>query len=189
MPRGNPANLRPPWPPGVSGNPKGRRTAGASVREWVNSLVEGRVPAPALRKIADDEREEPARRAAAVRVLRMVEDPDLADFADAIEGGATLGELRDRGVPTRLIKRLKSKTRTLKGGKTLTTREIELHDRSGEDFDRVIEQTDGRPRQTVAVESQMPLAIEIITPMRELAHETGTKAAKRERSKGKARRG
>jgi hypothetical protein len=38
----NPAslnNLRDPWPPGTSGNPAGRKAAGLSVREWMNTLA------------------------------------------------------------------------------------------------------------------------------------------------------
>ena len=160
------ANLR-PWAPGVSGNPAGRMTGGATVAEWVNVLID--TPEDALRRLARDKAASPAKRGAAVRILRMIEDGDLADFVELAEGTATIADLRKRGVPTHLVKKLKVRQRMLQDPDgnpvTETTREIELHDRSGDDFDRILDRTVGRPRQAVQVEHAMPMAVEIVTPM------------------------
>ena len=56
------ANLQPPWPKGVSGNPGGSRSFGPHVAEWINNLADS--TQEQLEAIADDPDEPVARRAA-----------------------------------------------------------------------------------------------------------------------------
>ena len=74
------ANLR-PFPPGVSGNPAGRTTAGAVVKDWLNAFAETKTTERQLRAIAKDSSVDWAKRTAAMRMLRTLEAGDLADFA------------------------------------------------------------------------------------------------------------
>jgi hypothetical protein len=71
-----------------------------------------------------------------------MEDPDLADFQPIVSREKTLKQMRDEGVNTSVVKRLKP---------TEFGRKIELHDRSGDDCDRISDRTDGRPTQRVEV--------------------------------------
>lgn len=147
------ANLK-PAKPGEVRNPQGRKTAGASIREWVNSFAEADLTLAQLRKIAKSPKEGWTRRAAAERIIRTMEAGDLADFAGFLKGENNLEDLRAMGINTEVVKKLKQKTRKVPvaGGEKddveeIIEREIELHDRSGEDFDRVINHTDGNPTQ------------------------------------------
>ena len=81
----------------------------------------------------------PARRQAAIRMLQMLEHPDLADYEDLLHGQVTLKQLRDAGVATDAIKKFKP---------TKDGIEIELHNRSGEEFDRILNRTLG-PAQPI----------------------------------------
>ena len=51
------------------------------------------------------------------------------------------------------MKKTKERVRTLEDGTTETEREVELFDRAGADFDRVLDRTDGKPRQVMEIES------------------------------------
>jgi hypothetical protein len=160
------ANLK-PFEPGVSGNPKGRKTAGASVREWMNVLGEQDLTVPELRAIAADEKLPALKRAAAERIVRMTERPNLADFADYIDGEVGIKDLAASGIDTAIVKKAKTRKRTYEtqAGTSVTEveREIELHDRSGEEFDRVCDRTEGRPTQAIDVSAtNMPSAVKII---------------------------
>lgn len=146
--RGNHPNSRKnlkPIAPGEVRNPAGRKTLGATIREQLNALGEAALTEAQLRRIARDQSEPFTRRAAAERILRTLDHPDLADFAPVAEGKKTLKQLRDSGVNTECVKKLKPTEHGV---------EIELHDRGGEDFDRLVEQTDGLPAKTVKVEGQ-----------------------------------
>ena len=66
-PEPHPENLRPPWRSGQSGNPAGRRTAGATIREHVYAMAEQALTEGELRAIARDKAEPWPRRAAAER--------------------------------------------------------------------------------------------------------------------------
>ncbi|HEX8323332.1 MAG TPA: DUF5681 domain-containing protein [Tepidisphaeraceae bacterium] len=147
--------------PGQSGNPSGRpKNAGQSLRECINDFVAQQLTEDALRRIARGKDESIVRRAAAERLLRTVEYPDMADFEEVLAGRETLREARERGLNTGLVR--KAKRRTIKtqivggekDGSELETEfevEVELHDRSGTDFDRVSDRTDGRPTQALRI--------------------------------------
>lgn len=130
--------------PGQSGNPKGRPSAGASLIEQLNALAASGPTEAQLRKIAQDKSLSWPRRAAAARILRSFEQPDIADFDSFIAGTMTLQQLRDAGVDTGMVK--KASNRPTKEG---DSRSIELHDRSGDDFDRIIDRTLGKPTQVL----------------------------------------
>lgn len=156
---GNGGVVPPPehrWKPGQSGNPAGRPpNAGASLREWVNTFAAKGLSRKQIEAIARDDSVPWPKQAAAIRVLRTTEAGDLADMQPFLDGDASLDQLRERGVATAVVKKAKQRTRTVTddAGRTETTveREIELHDRSGEDFDRVSDRTEGKPTQRVDV--------------------------------------
>jgi hypothetical protein len=136
--------------PGQSGNPSGRRTAGATVREWINVLAEQGLTEDDLRRIARDRRLAWAKRTAAERMLKTLEFGDLADFMSVLKGEQDLEQLRAAGVRTEVVKKLKVKNRVDSEGEHYVEREIELHhDRAGADFDRIIGTTDGLPTKRV----------------------------------------
>lgn len=146
------------WKPGQSGNPEGRKTLGATVREELNSFAcDKDLNEQKLRRIARDPGEHPNRRTAAVQFLRSFEAPDMADFAGLLRGQDNLEDLRKSGFNTEAIKKIKQKTRLVPKSdgdgtvEELVEREIELYDRAGQNFDRVVEHTAGRARQSVEV--------------------------------------
>jgi hypothetical protein len=151
---GRPENLK-PFPPGVSGNPAGRpRNAGASFKEWCNILNAANASDAELRRIAKHD-PEPARRAAALWLIRLSEVPDLAEFEEFLLGKKTLAQLREEGKDTSMLKKAKISSKGV---------EIELHDRSGEAIDRIADRTDGKPSQAVEVSGNLPQAIQILFP-------------------------
>jgi hypothetical protein len=168
------ANLIPPQP-GEVRNPTGIRTAGATLREQCNYLATQDLTEQDLRRIARDQSLPWTRRAAANRILRTLEAPDLADFAGLLRGENSLEDLRAMGVNTEAVKRFKQRTRKQMVGhgeeaevEEVIDREIELYDRSGEDFDRVTNHTDGTPKGTVDQTIHVPAGIEITTPLSNL---------------------
>lgn len=140
-----PASTR--WQPGQSGNPSGRKNAGASIRNWINDL--SHLTEPQLRKLAANKRAPWTKRAAAERMLRTLESGDLADFTAVTRGEKTLDELRAAGVNTAVVKKVKVKRRTIRAGDEVIGEEVEgeveLHDRAGDDFDRILDRTIGKP--------------------------------------------
>lgn len=147
------------WKPGQTGNPAGRKTAGATLREHLNSLAEQGLDEPAIRAIAKDVKEPWPRRAAANRILRTMEAGDLSDFAGLLRGDNTIEDLRAMGINTEVVKKFKQKTRVVPKGEgsveEVIDREIELHDRAGADFDRVIDRTVGKPVQAIDVTGEV----------------------------------
>jgi hypothetical protein len=138
--------------PGQCANPLGRKTAGATIREWCNILAEQELTETEIRRIARDVRLPWPKRAAAERILRTLEYGDIGEMEKLLNGEVTLEELKKTGINTEVIKRVKTKRRTLpnNGGEEIE-REIELHDRAGGEFDRICDRTEGKPRQTVDV--------------------------------------
>jgi hypothetical protein len=142
------------WKPGQSGNPAGRKTAGAYLREELNSLVLSNPTAEEVRRIARDPKEAMNRRAAAERYLRLVESGDLADFEPWLNGEKTLEQLRAEGLNTEIVKKSKI---TDKG-----SRELELHDRAGTDFDRITDQTAGKATQPIEVTEKLLIVNDLL---------------------------
>lgn len=158
------------WKPGQSGNPDGRPpAAGATIKEWANLLVHQGVAEPELRRIARDPKEHPARRMAADQILGCFERGDMADYVPVLEGTKTLADVREDGMDTGLVKKMTVKTRRIPGvpgvPEEIIERSIELADRRGECFDRISDRTDGKPRQSVTVENNAPVAVQILTPL------------------------
>ncbi len=151
---------------GDIGNPKGRRTLGASVTEWVNSLAERGTNEKQLKRIARNRSCNGTLRIAAQRMLRLMEDPDMADYEPLLDGQKCMKELRHDGVDTRVIKKVKSKTREIPQGDKPpiieTEREIELHDRSGSELDRLLDRTDGKPLPKLPGSDRTPLSVTIM---------------------------
>lgn len=169
------ANLLPPWKAGDIPNPAGRpKNLGSTVREMLTQLGKINPDGTAaydqdeLHRIAADKRAAIPKRLAAKRLLMAMETGDLADFAGLLRGENRLEDLRAMGIDTGVIKRIKQKTRKLPKGEELVEREIELHDRSGTDFDRVINHTDGSPTQTINHSGAVGLPIPVIVI--EMAH-------------------
>jgi hypothetical protein len=133
------------WQPGQCGNPKGRPSAGATLTEWVNVLAEQNLTEAKLRRIVARAKDPWLKRAAALRILRMLENPDLADYQDALDGIQTLQEARELGVRTDAVKKFHRKVTTTRTGEEVVETEIELHDRAGIEFDRLCDRTEGRP--------------------------------------------
>ena len=136
-------NLKPAQP-GEVRNPEGRKTAGAYIKEHVNSMACRKLTKKQLRKIIADEDEDWTRVAAAEQALRSMESPDIADFQEVVRGTKTPDDLRKAGIDTAAIKKY-----TI-GKKGIS---VELHNRAGESFDRVVEKTDGKDPQAVDVTS------------------------------------
>jgi hypothetical protein len=149
--------------PGNPGGP-GRKTAGATLQEWANIFAEKNLTELQLRKIWKDKKAPWTKRAAALQILFALSLADLADFSDLLEGTVTVRQLRDAGVDTSMIKKAKSRTTTRPDGETTTEREVELHDRVSDAFDRVCDRTHGRPKQALDVTTTLPASVEIITP-------------------------
>jgi len=82
------SNLK-PWKAGQSGNPAGRTTYGATVREWINVL--GDASRCELQTLIDDEGELSAKVAAARQVLKASEGDGVAfdRCADRTDGRPT----------------------------------------------------------------------------------------------------
>jgi hypothetical protein len=153
------ANLRSPWKPGESGNVKGRPSAGAALREWGNILGEAELTEQELRDIAGDPKAPMLKRAAADRMLRLYMPP-LSRYEPLTTGDKTLEEMESAGVDTAAIKKIKTRQEYDKDGKLVaTTRELELHNLAGDEYDRLCEQTAGKPEQPITGNLGIPTSI------------------------------
>ena len=141
-----------------------------TVRDWLNIMAGQELTEAEVRRIAQDPQCPWPKRAAAERILRTLEAGDLADLEPWLLGKASLEELRARGVNTEVIKKAKETKRVVgrtEDGQetTIITREIELHDRAGADFDRIMDRTEGRPVQQHDVVADIPARVTIVTPL------------------------
>lgn len=140
-----------------------RMNGGTRIIEAMNSLISRGVTEDQLRRMAKSKGRGPAWRAAAVQVLRMMEQGDLADFQAVLDGTKTLEQLRDEdGVDTTIVKKIKPVSPTEHGG---GGNEIELHDRTQKALELVIGHTHGKPAERQEITVKMPQVVEIITPM------------------------
>jgi hypothetical protein len=136
------------------------------MREWINSLAAAELTEAQLRRVARDKKAPALKRAAAERLIRLVEAGDMADFEPYLAGEKSLEDLRRSGINTEVVKKAKARSYSNKDGGLVVEREVELHDRAGVDFDRVCDQTDGKPTQRVEMGGiAVPTVIEIITPL------------------------
>jgi hypothetical protein len=138
--------------PGNAGG--GRKSIGASVREWLSAL-DGE-PRDVLERIARSRVEPASRVMAAQALLRAIDRADPEEFEDVIGGKRTLKELRAAGVPTRGIKRMKLNAA---GGL-----DIELRSDERDDAAFIVDHTDGKAIQRIATDSPPMLAVQISVP-------------------------
>ena len=155
-----------------------RPAAGATIKQWLNVFAADDLDEESLRRIAGDRKAPWPKRAAANRAIKTMESPDLSDFAGLLRGENQLEDLRAMGINTDVVKKFKQKTRKVSVGEGQTEevidREIELYDRSGTDFERVVNHTDGSPIQTVradvhstgVMDDKKALALELVDAMR-----------------------
>jgi hypothetical protein len=161
------ANLK-PFKPGESGNPKGRPSAGAAVKEWINLLAGKDLTEDDWWEILRNKKEPGNKRYAALHLIRGLENPDIADFEPLLDGQMSLRELRAQGFNTSLVKKTKRKERQIPQGEgqdpiVVVEREIELYDRSGNAFDRIMDRTEGRPRESQELDINVKVAAEQLT--------------------------
>jgi hypothetical protein len=116
-------NLRPPWKPGQSGNPAGRRKGEASVTEWINAFL--------------SEKEDGTPNYPRARLEEICEDPD-ASPAKVIAAQRVLGAMKDG-----------RRFATDRRGKVYPAG---TDPEPGRDFDRICDRTEGKPVQSVRVE-------------------------------------
>ena len=144
---------------------QGRRKAVASILGQLNLLAEDEnLTAAVLRDVVADPKAHPNRQAAALRLLRMREAPDMADYEPVLDGTMTLNELRKSGVSTEAVRKVKVRRTTTKAGDSVVEREIELYGRSGAEFDRLMDRTVGKPTQAVSVLTSTPQSIQFVPP-------------------------
>lgn len=124
---------------GQSGNAGGSSTAGAITRNYMNRMARRNLRESKLRAIIADKSKPDLMRSAAEKILHSRTHTNLAAFDPWIKGEMTLSQLEAEGVDISVVK---SASITKEG------RRIELYDKAGENFDRIVEHTDGRPSQT-----------------------------------------
>jgi hypothetical protein len=98
-------------------------------------------------------------------------DESLLAAVEWLRGEASLADLRERGLNTEVVKKAKVTKKVIGATKegddvSILTRELELHDRAGVDFDRIADRTHGKSTQPLDVQgAALPLAVQIITPL------------------------
>lgn len=118
-------------------------TTGAIVKNYINGFGRRHVRNKTLRSIVKDAGKPELMRLAAQTLLLARRATTLADFEPWIKGAKTLKQLASAGVDISVVK-----SATIgKDGQ----RKLELFDDAGENFDRIIEHTDGKPKQTTEV--------------------------------------
>jgi len=76
-------------------------------------------------------------------------------------------------VDTAIVKKLKERQEyNAKGELVAVTRDLELHNLPGEEFDRVPDRTYGRPTQKIDLDANpLPPVVQIITPLTQMAQQ------------------
>lgn len=146
------------WKPGEAVVGAGRPpNAGRSLKEHINLLAHKQLSYEDLVKIGRSKTRPALEVIAANRLLSAMERPDMSDYEPLLDGQMSIRELKASGVDTVGLKKVKQKTRSVPDGDGghihEVEREIELHDRSREESMFVTEQTDGKPSQSVDVNS------------------------------------
>jgi hypothetical protein len=94
-----------------------------------------------------------------------------------LKGKMEVDELRETGVNTEVIKKFRLNRRVLcRGAEAIgeeITSEIELHDRAGQEFDRIVEKTDGKDRQPVDQNVTIRTYSDALSEARALCDELG----------------
>lgn len=157
------------WRKGESGNPKGRPSIGCTLIEHLNILGAKSLSKKQLLKISRDQDEDYLVVSAANAILALGERVDLADFKDLLSGAMDADELREEGIDTGVLKKIKETTRYVPSGDgeydREVTREIEGHDRSRAALTLVLEHTNGKPTQTTDLNiNVLPQSVRITTP-------------------------
>jgi hypothetical protein len=116
-----------------------------------------------------------AKRIAAERILRSMEYGDLSDFSGLLKGEHNLEDLRAMGINTEVVKKFKRRVRTERAGEgdrveEIVETDIELHDRAGEDFDRIMDRTEGSPRASLELNGG-PGMTPVMRALQDLAHD------------------
>lgn len=159
------ANLT-PVQPGQVLNPSGRKVLGAYITECKNSLGDklskGEIGWNDIREMARSGKGN--WRPAAVQMIQSVELPRMADYEPLLDGEMDARGLEKSGVDTTAIKKMKLKRREIPQDNddppiVEYEREIELHNRSGEAFDRIMDRTVGKPAQSVTIQSSSAYTI------------------------------
>ena len=119
-----------PWKPGQSGNPAGRKRAGASELDWINILFQDDdLTESDLRKIVADDTVPTAKRLAARTILLMMAPCTVADFAPWLNGEKSMEELKRAGVDIGVVKRaVERRVSRHLGDPEVVSREIVMHD-------------------------------------------------------------
>lgn len=129
--------------------------AGNTIKECINSLSAKGLTRSELATIARSNVRPSTEVIAAGRLLEAMERPDLADFTELVSGEKTLRQVRDDGIDTAVLKKVKETSRYVPSGDgeydREVTREVEAHDRSRAASVALLEQTDGKPSQTIDI--------------------------------------
>ncbi len=83
-----------------------------------------------------------------MQILRAGDCPDLQELETYLSGEETLGQLRKRGVNTRVVKKVKERRQRSPDGEETITREVELTNSGGAELERLLNQTAGSPKET-----------------------------------------
>jgi hypothetical protein len=90
-----------------------------------------------------------------------MEHPDIADWQRVLDGTLDLDQAKEAGIPTDQAKKFEV-IETRGEHETVIRRKVELHDRSAQAFDQIMDRTGGKPRQEVEQISSGPQTIVIV---------------------------
>ncbi len=124
------------------------------VARYFNGMSRRKLHHTKLRAIVRNVNLPQLKRAAAERLLRTVDSVSIADFEEYCNGRATLKELGAAGVNVDALRKVKQTTKS----DGTVTREVELFDRAGEELDRIMDRTIGKPAQAVQVSGGLQIS-------------------------------
>jgi hypothetical protein len=141
-------------PPTSPGRPP---NAGRSIKEYVNDFAAMELTEQELRMISKDTSMPWPKRSAAMRVLHSLESADISDFEPWLDG-TPMKDIRANGIDTAMIKKVRVKISPTQNGDCVE-REIELHDRGPGALRDILDYTDGKPKQSMDIDVQLPAAV------------------------------